>query len=95
MSEFYDLTRDPRELKNLWNDPSVAAQQQKMLDGLLKWYQETTDVAPLAEDEVGYPVNHTTPPDGTEEWWQRFNPVLHPILQRVTVDGHLIGSWLE
>lgn len=52
VSEFYDLVKDPRTLTNLWGKPEVADARQTMLDGLLKWYQETTDVAPLAEDDV-------------------------------------------
>lgn len=35
--------------ENLWGRPEVADVQQQMLDGLLKWYLETTDVTPLAE----------------------------------------------
>ena len=50
VSELYDLTTDPRELVNLWGTPSVAVVQQRMLDGLLNWFQETTDVTPLAVD---------------------------------------------
>ena len=61
-----------------------------MMAGLLQWYQETTDVAPLAVDDVGYPANHTGPDraGAAEEWWQRFNPNLHPRLRTTTVDGH-------
>jgi hypothetical protein len=98
VSEFYDLTKDPRELANLWGAPAVAEAQQGMLDGLLRWYQETTDVAPLAQDDVGFPARRNrTAPDAErrEAWWQRFNPVLHPDLRTETVDGHPIGSWLE
>jgi hypothetical protein len=95
VSEFYDLAADPRELTNLWGHESVAAVQQEMLDGLLRWYQETTDVTPIAEDSVAYPAANHTPPDANgnggekaELWWERFNPVLHPIYREMTVDGN-------
>ena len=73
----------------------VASQQQTMLDGLLKWFQETTDVTPLAVDDVGYPArNRSALPDEAREefWWEKFNPVLHPILQTMTVDGHFLEA---
>ena len=54
VSEFYDLVKDPRTLTNLWGKPEVGGAQQTMLDGLLKWYQETTDVAPLAEGAIHF-----------------------------------------
>ena len=92
MSELYDLTTDPRELVNLWGKPSVAVVQQRMLDGLLKWFQETTVVTPLAVDNVGYPDNHTSPDEREEFWWETFNPMLHPILQTMTVDGHFLDA---
>ncbi len=92
VSEFYDLTADPRELTNLWGHESVAAVQQEMLDGLLRWYQETTDVTPIAVDSVAYPANHTGANGNggkkAELWWERFNPVLHPIYREMTVDGN-------
>lgn len=72
---------------NLWGTAEVADAQQEMLNGLLQWYQETTDVTPLATDAVGFPTNHSSPPDA-ELWWQKFNPVLHPQYQTMTVDGN-------
>ena len=33
-----DLVKDPRELTNLWNDPTVAAVQHGMLTDLLQVY---------------------------------------------------------
>jgi arylsulfatase A-like enzyme len=35
--ELYDLGRDPREARNLWNDPTHAAKKAEMLDALLSW----------------------------------------------------------
>ena len=93
VSEFYSLVEDPRELRNLFGTPQVAEQQQRMLAGLLRWYQDTTDVTPIAVDDVGYPANHTLPAFSApraEEWWQRFNPHLHPHLLSTTVDGHAL-----
>jgi choline-sulfatase len=99
VSEFYDLAKDPRELTNLWNDPAVAAVQHGMLTDLLQWYQETTDVTPIAVDSVGYPSSHLTggvAHTRTEPfWWEKYNPHLHPELNTHAVDGTTFDSWLE
>lgn len=47
-------------------------------------------MTPLAVDNVGYPDNHTSPDEREEFWWETFNPMLHPILQTMTVDGHFL-----
>ena len=88
VSEFYDLTQDPRELVNLFGKPEVAAVQQEMLEGLLRWYQETTDVTPIQEDPLGYPANHTSPDQPREEYaWERYNPYFHREYMKYAVDG--------
>ncbi len=43
-SELYDLSADPRELVNVFGDPSFAAVQAQMLSDLLNWYVLTSDV---------------------------------------------------
>ncbi len=53
--ELYDLTRDPRELHNLYGDSTYAAQQQALEKRLLDWYIRTSDVAPRELDPRGFP----------------------------------------
>ena len=47
VSEFYDLTKDPRELTNLWNssdlDAAALSAKKELLGGLLTWFVETSD----------------------------------------------------
>jgi hypothetical protein len=80
VSEFYDLTKDPKELVNLFGDASVAEVQKKMTDDLLQWYIDTTDVSPIAVDNVGYPTSTSAEWNRTqadEFWWQKYNPNVH------------------
>ena len=37
------LTKDPRELHNVWGTPEVAEVQTRLLGAMLQWYQETSD----------------------------------------------------
>jgi arylsulfatase A-like enzyme len=70
LSELYDLSKDPRELKNLWNSEDVASVQKHLLGEMLQWYQETSDTtdwqvktgrgAPKMGTD-GYPVNPRLP----------------------------------
>jgi len=48
--ELYDLRRDPAEVDNRINDPSLASIRSTLLDRLLTWYQETCDVVPRDTD---------------------------------------------
>merc|ERR1712000_600258 len=79
VSELFDAIVDPRELTNLWDDGVHAQLQQDMLEGLLEWYVQTTDVTPLDEDD------RDLPPAGAKLQqrfdWQSSNPALHPELQ--------------
>ena len=94
VSEFYDLTADPKELSNLWGSDSVKDVQAQMMSDLVKWYLETTDVTPIKLDDTGYPVNHQT--RGREQqkpfWWEENNPHLHPELNVLRMDGTPVSS---
>lgn len=48
--EFYDLTKDPKELVKRIDDPAYAAQIRKLSERMLTWYQETCDVVPFNQD---------------------------------------------
>jgi N-sulfoglucosamine sulfohydrolase len=41
--EFYDLKNDPHEFKNLAGRPEVKAEQERLLQALLQWRQDTHD----------------------------------------------------
>lgn len=45
-SELYDLRIDPQELCNRFNDPEMAAIQQKLMQRLTDWLIETSDITP-------------------------------------------------
>ncbi len=49
--ELYDLEKDPREQKNVIDNPAYAADVEALKDAMLRWYQETADVVPYKEDE--------------------------------------------
>ncbi|MEZ4672936.1 MAG: hypothetical protein R2932_01675 [Caldilineaceae bacterium] len=40
--ELYDLTADPHELDNLWNEPAHAAQKATLINQLLAWLATST-----------------------------------------------------
>ena len=48
--ELYHLEKDPRETRNLIDDPNYADTLDALKDRLLHWYQETGDVVPLKTD---------------------------------------------
>ncbi len=48
--EFYDLKKDPKELKNEINNPIYKDQIFKMKEVLLEFYQDTCDVVPYEKD---------------------------------------------
>lgn len=54
-SELYDYTRDPRELNNIFDDPSYAALKAEMLAELMQWLVQTGDVTPMHSDPRGVP----------------------------------------
>lgn len=43
INELYDLTRDPGELKNVYNDPAYQKVQHQLEHKMLEWYIETSD----------------------------------------------------
>jgi arylsulfatase A-like enzyme len=58
-SELYDLTKDSRELNNLYGDRSYASTQSELEGRVLDWYIRTSDVAPRQLDPRGFPAQHT------------------------------------
>lgn len=44
--ELYNLADDPRETRNLWNDPEHAADQRELIDALHAWMDATGDDQP-------------------------------------------------
>jgi len=53
--ELYDLTRDPRELVNLYGQPEFADIQRGLEARLLDWSIATADVTPFDKDPRGMP----------------------------------------
>ena len=53
--ELYDIKKDPRELINIYNDPSYHKIQDELESRLLDWYIHTADVAPLEADSRWLP----------------------------------------
>ncbi len=51
--EFYDLEKDPHELKNLAEDPKHAAELQRHRDILAKWMKDTGDQGQYPESAEG------------------------------------------
>jgi choline-sulfatase len=54
-SEFYDLTKDPRELNNVYGDAKYRVQQGDLFNRMMNWYVRTADVAPRQTDARGLP----------------------------------------
>ena len=54
VSELYDLTADPRELINRYDEPELAAVRKELEDRLLDWYIHTADCVPWCEDPRGF-----------------------------------------
>ena len=54
-SEFYDLVKDPRELKNAYGDAAYQKQQAELLGRMTEWYVRTADVAPKRHDPRNLP----------------------------------------
>ena len=48
--ELYDLRRDPQELENRVDDPSLATVLSALKERMLTWYMETCDVVPPDTD---------------------------------------------
>lgn len=55
-SELYDYTVDPRELSNVFADPSYGNLKNEMVSGLLEWLVETSDVTPVHTDPRNTPA---------------------------------------
>mmetsp|Transcript_24151 Transcript_24151/g.26816 ORF Transcript_24151/g.26816 Transcript_24151/m.26816 type:complete len:511 (+) Transcript_24151:24-1556(+) len=61
VNELYDIKKDPRELNNVYNDPTYITQRAELLEELLEWYLLTGDVTPLDEDPRGLPAKEPVP----------------------------------
>jgi hypothetical protein len=55
VSELYDLRADPRECRNVHEQPDYATVRGELERQLLDWYVRTADVTPFAEDPRGLP----------------------------------------
>jgi arylsulfatase A-like enzyme len=58
-SELYDLTRDRRELHNVYADAGYASDRAQLQTRLLDWYVRTSDVAPREHDPRGFPARRS------------------------------------
>ena len=48
--ELYDLREDPKEMRNLVNDPAYGAVLDALRERMLQWYMETADAVPREPD---------------------------------------------
>jgi arylsulfatase A-like enzyme len=53
VSELYDLNTDPKELNNIYNEPSRAEIRQQLENQMLSWLIQTSDVTPFDMDPRG------------------------------------------
>lgn len=53
-NELYDLKNDPKELKNLYNEPEYNSIKLELEGKMLDWYIRTSDVVPLNDDPRGF-----------------------------------------
>jgi len=64
-SELYDLVADPKELTNLYGNPTSVTVQAELKNQLFLWYMQTSDVTPWLEDPRQGKWN--PPADGYEQ----------------------------
>jgi len=55
LHELYDLAADPRELRNVYDDPACAAVRDELTERMLDWLIRTSDVTPFETDERRMP----------------------------------------
>ena len=48
--EFYDLNKDPNEMKNVIDNPDYGEVISKLKERMLTWYLETCDIVPFETD---------------------------------------------
>ncbi|MFW6132585.1 MAG: sulfatase-like hydrolase/transferase [Planctomycetota bacterium] len=53
VSELYDLTSDPQELRNVHDEASYAPVRSELQERMLDWYVHTSDVVPFDADPRG------------------------------------------
>jgi hypothetical protein len=56
--ELYDLSKDPYELTNLFEQPESAAEASAMLKDLLAWTIRTEDDLPIARYQTKWPEHN-------------------------------------
>ena len=54
--ELYDLENDPRELKNLIDDPGMQETKSDLESAMLDWFMRTSDTVPMGGDPRGFPL---------------------------------------
>jgi choline-sulfatase len=54
--ELYDLEDDPRELKNLIDDPGMQETKSDLESAMLDWFMRTSDTVPVGGDPRGFPL---------------------------------------
>jgi arylsulfatase A-like enzyme len=54
VDELYDLVADPQECRNVYNCPEYAQIQQELIERMLDWYIQTSDVTPFETDPRGF-----------------------------------------
>ncbi len=54
--ELYDLENDPRELKNLIDDPGMQETKSDLESAMLDWFMRTSDTVPVGGDPRGFPL---------------------------------------
>ena len=59
--ELYDLEADPRELRNVYDDPALAQVRSDLEERMLDWLIRTSDVTPFDEDPRGMPEGKEIP----------------------------------
>ena len=52
--ELYDLQSDPRELKNLIDDPGMRETRSDLEASMLDWFMKTSDTVPVRGDPRGF-----------------------------------------
>ena len=50
--EFYDLTEDPSELRNLWDDPGAAGPKAEVMERLARRQMELTERSPRPTNQA-------------------------------------------
>ena len=71
MQELYDLAADPRETRNLIDQPAYSRVQSDLQTKLLRRYLNTTGIAPMDKDARELPPFYPTRHDLPRAGWQQ------------------------